>query len=355
VNHRETRIPIANIFYMLAYAWNVTPLSWQKKIVDESDYKTLWELLARLLVESIDGIFKRGLSKDYVLIEETIFGVKGQLDPGKTHRRLAWLHAKTCCSYDEFQSDIPVNQAIKATIYRMLRSTNFDLETKTRICLKKLYQRFNGITLVEYGTRRVLANVRLQRHQGHYSFPLALCRFVLDNTVFNEDNGKYQFLDFEREHQKMSTLFEAFIRNYYKKHLKEWTVRQETIKWLTDSDGIGKMYLPQMKTDITLESPLRKIVIEIKFWQDPMQRKKQEYREKYSSVNLYQLNAYLTNLEMSKSHPCNKIAEGLLLYPVLQPIPRMDVTIRGHRFRVESINLNQEWKKIGESLEQLLC
>ena len=66
-----TRIPIANIFYMLAYAWDIPP-TWEKKLIDQSDYDSLWELLSRLLIESADGLFKRGLARDYVLQEETI-------------------------------------------------------------------------------------------------------------------------------------------------------------------------------------------------------------------------------------------------------------------------------------------
>lgn len=338
---------------MLAYAWNTVP-DWFESQVDRSDYDTLWELLARLLLESSEGIFKRGLARDYVSHCETIPCVKGRLDPGNTVRRLAWHQAKTICTFDEFEPDIPVNQTIKATVYRMLRSTGFNLEPATKTGLKQLFQRLGEIGLIDYGAERILSTVKLQRNQRHYAFPMALCRFILGNTVFNEDSGKYQFLDFERDHQKMSTLFEAFVINYYKKHLKGWTVRREIINWNVEEGGTGVAHLPEMRTDITLECPSRKIVIDTKFYQEPMISRFPGSPRKFASTNLYQLHAYLTNLEGCGSHPMNDRAEGMLLYPVLQPIERLDAFMKGHRVRVESIDLNQEWRAIGHDLEALI-
>jgi 5-methylcytosine-specific restriction enzyme subunit McrC len=353
MSEKQTRIPVANIFFMLAYAWDIPP-TWQKRVVDESDYDSLWELLARLLIESTEGIFKRGLARDYVLNTENICGAKGRLDPGRTYRSLAWNHARTVCAYDEFEPDIPINRGIKAAIYRLLRSSGKKLEKKTRENLKKIYQRFGEITLIESDAQRLLHSVKLQRHQLHYFFPVEVCKFILANTTFNENDGKYTFMDFERDHQKMATLFEHFIFNYYKKHLKDWKVKREIINWAVDEGGIGIDFLPEMRTDITLERKDQKMVIDAKFYQEPMKTRFEGSARKFTSANLYQLNAYLLHLAGSSSHCCNAHAEGMLLYPVLKPIPRLDVNMLGHRIRVESIDLNQGWREIGERLRGLV-
>lgn len=350
---RKSLIPIANIFFMLSYAWDIAP-TWQKTFVDKSDYETLWELLTRLLIESSEEIFKRGLARDYVSKEEIIAGAKGRIDPGKTVRSLAWNHARTCSVFDEFEPDIAINQGIKATIYRMLKSSGRKLEKETLENLKKLYHRFGQISLVESGAERLLFSVKLQRQQRHYAFPLEICKFILANTVFNEESGKYQFLDFERDHQKLSTLFERFIFNYYKKHLTDWRVKREIIHWDVEDGGVGSEYLPEMRTDITLECPSRKMVIDAKFYQEPMKSSYAGSVKKFASANLYQLNAYLTHLVKSGSHPCNGNAEGMLLYPVLKHINVMDVHMLGHRIRVESLDLNQDWQSIGQRLEELV-
>lgn len=349
----ETRIPIANVFFMLSYAWNIDP-TWERKVVDREDYDSLWELLARLLVESTNALFKRGLARDYVVVVETIPGVKGKINIGRTFRTGAWYNAKTVCSYDEFHADITINQVIKATIYRMLRSSGHTLENKTKKSLKQLFQRFGEISLIDNEILRKINSINLQRHQLHYRFPLNLCKFILMNTVFNEAEGKYGFLDFERDHQKMSTLFEHFIFNYYKKHLKNWKVKRENIQWHYEEGGVGTEYLPMMQTDITLERYDRKLIIDAKFYQEPMKSRFPGSSKKFASTNLYQLNAYLTNLAKSKKHPCNDKAEGMLLYPVLKPIKRLDANMLGHRIRIESIDLNQNWRKISEDLNKIM-
>lgn len=339
---------------MLAYAWDVPP-TWEKKLVDRSDYDSLWELLARLLLASTEGLFKRGLARDYVLVEETIPGVKGKIDIGLSYRKVAWQNARAVCAFDEFQPDITINQALKATIYRMLRSSGYNFEKETKKAMKQLYQRFGEITLDEHDLLKRLNSIKLQRHHLHYRFPIEICKFIIGNTVFNEDEGKYNFLDFEKDHHKMSTLFENFIFNYYKRHIRNWkTVRREIIHWSYEEGGIGTRFLPEMKTDITIERYDRKVVIDAKFYQEPMKSSYPGSVKKYASANLYQLNAYLTHLAESPGHPCNAHAEGILLYPVLTPIPRLDMQMLGHRIRVESVDLNQDWRGIGESLDGIL-
>jgi len=260
------------------------------------------------------------------------------------------------CAFDEFQSDIAINQVLKATIYRMLRSSGYKLDNKTKKALKLLYQRFGEITLVENDLHRRLNTIKLQRHNMHYLFPIEICKFIISNTVFNEEEGKYSFLDFERDHQKMSALFENFVFNYYKRHIgNDWKVRKhEKILFHSGEGGEGIEYLPIMETDISLERYDCKVIIDTKFYQDPMRSRFIGSPRKFVSDNLYQLNAYLTHVARSTSHPCNKTAEGILLYPVLYPIPRLDTSMLGHRVRVESVDLNQEWREIGRSLVAII-
>ena len=352
---KESRIPIANIFYMLAYAWDLPP-TWEQRYINQSDYSSLWELLSRLLVEATDRLFKRGLVKDYVNIEEQIPGIKGKIDIGRTYRTFSWDNAKAWCSYDEYQSDIILNQVIKSTIFRILKTGNSQVEKATLGNLKQLYVRFGEITLVDNDIARNANSIRLQRHQLNYRLPIEICRFIINNTRFNEQDGKFRFIDFERDHQKMSTLFEKYVFNFCKRHLKAlgWTVKRETISWAVEKSIIGSEFLPDMVTDVTLERADRKLVIDAKFYHEPMLGRFVGSPKKYISANLYQLNAYLTHLAKSSRHPCNGSAEGMLIYPVLNPIPKLDVDMLGHRIRVESIDLNQDWRGIARRLEELV-
>ena len=231
-----------------------------------------------------------------------------------------------------------------------MRAREPELKKATKNDLKKVFQRLGRVSLKDYDTRRDLDAIRLQRHQSHYRLILAICKFILDNTVFNENRGVYEFLDFERDHQRMAALFERFVFNFYKRHLgPPWRVRSEDIRWQYEPGGIGVEYLPKMQTDITIEGPDRKLIIDTKFYQDPLEG---QWSRRFHTANLYQLHAYLSNVARTDFHPRNPQAEGMLLYARTADaeLPRLDARILGHRFRVESIDLDQPWKGIETAL-----
>jgi len=70
-------------------------------------------------------------------------------------------------------------------------------------------------------------------------------------------------------------------------------------------DGADFALVPQMETDVTLRSSARTIVVECKYTQSIYQQN--YFKGKYRSEHLYQISAYLQNLEPR--------AEGILLYP----------------------------------------
>lgn len=347
-----SKIPIANIFYMLAYAYDID-LEWARTRVDRADYETLWQLLVKLLHETIENVLKQGLGCDYQNQEDTIPGVKGRLDAGNTYSSLAWDLGKAVCIFDEYIPDVPMNQVLKETIYLLLISENPALDEENRTLLKKQFRKFAEISFHPEETKRKLASIKLQRHQRHYKLPHALCRFIRDNTVFNEKSGNYEFVDFQRDRKRLAKLFETFIRKFYAKMLLNWTVSAEEIKWKLDSGE--SILLPGMHTDISLKHEIRKIIIETKFYEKALLPDRWGGCDKFNSKHLYQLFAYLCNLEGNNSKPLNKTAEGMLLYPVnTEIIPKLDVVVKGHRMRVESIDLNQDWRCIEKCLMELI-
>ena len=76
---------------------------------------------------------------------------------------------------------------------------------------------------------------------------------------------------------------------------------------------IHATYLPTMRTDVSLRSMHRTIVIDTKYYRQTLSR----YlgNEKIRSDHLYQLFAYLKNLE-GRDDPDSR-AEGVLLYPTV--------------------------------------
>lgn len=81
-----------------------------------------------------------------------------------------------------------------------------------------------------------------------------------------------------------------------------------------------------MQTDISLESENRKIIIDTKYYHEALN----EYyeKEKIRSINMYQIFAYLKNLESTKE--INRYCEGILLYPTVTKDLDINITTHGH-------------------------
>jgi 5-methylcytosine-specific restriction enzyme subunit McrC len=80
----------------------------------------------------------------------------------------------------------------------------------------------------------------------------------------------------------------------------------------------------------------------------------QEYRGHATvrSGHIYQLFAYLKNVE--KKAERHIVVEGLLIYPLTTRKLDLNLRIHGHRLRVNTLDLNQQWPEIHADLLALL-
>ena len=123
-------IPVKNIYYLLCYAWDKLEFS-DLAPVDGDDFDSIESLLAKILVESTDTLFKRGLTHDYIETETEIAGVKGRIDFDMSMRRQLFRQGKAYCRFDDFTPNVLPNQIIKSTLKRLMRLNS------TRISLKQ--------------------------------------------------------------------------------------------------------------------------------------------------------------------------------------------------------------------------
>jgi 5-methylcytosine-specific restriction endonuclease McrBC regulatory subunit McrC len=77
-----------------------------------------------------------------------------------------------------------------------------------------------------------------------------------------------------------------------------------------------------------------------------------EDKERLRSAHLYQLFAYLKNMERH-SEPDGR-AEGILLYPTVKEEVRFSVMIQGHKMTARTIDLAKPWKEIHCGLLSML-
>ena len=337
---KESKIPIENLYFLLCYAWDRLE---ERDLVNiaAKDHSQLLDLLANVLLNGTTYLLKRGLDHDYLPHSLTYAGVKGKLLLPQTLKRNLLPHNQTVCEFDEFSPNILHNQILKTTIECLLRCEG--IEKGLQSGLRKLIPRFGGVASLPL-TEKHFRAVRLHRNNAFYGFLLDICEVIHQNLLVNEQTGTYQFRDFWRDAKQMARLFEAFVRNFYRKEIPTAKVYRENIRWQVETSQADYRLLPTMQTDISIELPSRKVLIDTKFYVETFQ----QYfdAQKIHSQHLYQLFAYLQN------HP--DAQEGILLYPVVNQ--KISATYQQHqqKIRVETIDLNQPWRQIRADLLQIL-
>jgi 5-methylcytosine-specific restriction enzyme subunit McrC len=343
-----TAIPIRNVYFLLCYSWNRLK---EGELVNlaENTPTELVDLLARVLITGIRHAKRRGLDQAYQLVSEEFPGVRGRVDVVGTARRFLAQHGRARCEFDELTVNTRVNQILKATVQRLLKVSSLD---KTlRHALQRIHKdlwRIDDRTL----SREAFRGVQLHGNNRHYRFLLNVCELVLQACLVDEETGKYRFRDFLQDERLMAKVFEEFVFNFYRIHRPELEVRKEQISWRATSEQDPQLrLLPRMNTDISLRKPGFTLIVDTKYYKQTLQ----EHFEHQSvhSAHLYQLYAYLKNIEHRDGS--DQCAEGMLLYPVVDQQLRLSYEFPGHRMRVCTVDLMQDWRLIDAELHALLA
>ncbi|GAK56982.1 McrC protein [Candidatus Vecturithrix granuli] len=336
-------IPIKNIYYLLSYAWN--KLEEGERInAAQMECETLIDLLASVLANGAAYVLRRGLDRGYVPYLEETATLRGKIDAATTLKRTYFAAPRIFCEYDEFQHNILQNQILKTTMFNVLRLPELHRDIRGR--LEQCYRKLTNIDRPTL-TKRHFGLVQLHRNNGFYDLLLDVCQLIHENLFVDEQSGAATFNDFVRDEKKMAALFEAFVRNFYKREQQQFKVEREYIEW--DAEPLNDDshdLLPKMQTDISLTSSDRKIIIDTKYYKEALQTHYD--KQTIISSNLYQIHAYLTNLEALGG--VNVHCEGILLYPTATQELNIQRKIKGHRVSVRTIDLSQEWPIIKQRL-----
>jgi 5-methylcytosine-specific restriction enzyme subunit McrC len=341
-------IPIENIYYLLCYAWN--KLDERDRVSISIDDKTeLVDLLARVLINGTRILLKRGIDRSYESRTGEISGLKGKLELSSTLKSNLNLKQRTICYYDEFSANILSNQILVTTLYRLTRTINLDAKIKGEI--KTLLWMFDNVDIFEFQSS-TFKKISYNRNNIFYGFLLNTCELIYNSSLPLEKEGTWKFIDFTKDERKMNQLFEAFIRNFYKKEQSIYpTVKKEQIKWqfkISDMENIR--YLPLMETDITLENENAKIIMDAKYYSVTMKGKFD--KEKINSSNLYQLFSYILN--QRSEHPKTHRVIGVLIYPTIDKEYNLKYRYENHDIYIKTINLNTHWRFIDQRLKDIL-
>ena len=350
-----SEIPIRNVYYLLCYAWEQMR---EGRIAEAgaTGRTELADLFAQVLANGTQRLLRQGLDRGYVPRSEDTSRIRGRIDFSTSAKRALLPQAKAHCTYDELSRNVLHNQILRSTLRLLAQVEGLDPELSAR--LKRLKRRFGGVEVIPL---RRQAFSRLQLHAGNafYRFLMSVCELVHESVIVTE-SGAWRFRDFRRDDATMWDVFENFVFNFYAHEQDAYRVHRPRIEWdlshpfdSTQSASPQQSAsperparLPAMQTDIVLESDSRTIIIDTKFYAKTLQS--YHDRQSYHSGNLYQLFSYLKNAEARGGSYTG--AEGLLLYPTVSVSLHDSFSVQGHRLRVATIDLAQDWRGIRRDL-----
>lgn len=360
----DRKIPIANLYHLLCYAWGFFELD-EEVWVDVDNHYGYAELLTKVLTLGSLHLLKQGLLRDYQAVTAPMRAIRGKLELAPSIATGQLNQGIAVCTHDEFTADIPANQILKSVLIRMARIHGMDTELSS--AARGTALRMTDVSLIEPDVR-MLGRVRIHRNNRFYGFLLSICRLILEATSVKESFDTVAELNqrfYSTVETQLPALFEAFVRNFYRTHLTPHGFSRfdpQHIEWLWKPKvEESRSYLPKMITDITLEHPDRKIILDTKFYQSGGVND----RQTFESANLFQIHAYVSQLarhaqgeqgySISRPHPCDDRAEGILLYATVGDNDFHHVfEMPPHKMAVATVNLAMDWATIEARLLEIL-
>ncbi len=354
IQYTEYGIPIRNLWHMLLYAWNEVPIQSHWSLEDVEDAPTLDALLASILAKLIRQRMRIGLGRSYVNKNESIQGIRGRINFPESLRQRTFERREAYCEFQQFSANSPKNQIVRSTLARLVQIGNFGPDhnkaEQLRHDLRKLIQALDGIDLIELQSD-FIRRQQLDRNDHDYRLMLAVCELILQRQMPTEVTGEHTSPVIDHDALILYNVYERFVANFYRIHLKEYTVRaQSRLSWHAKYDN---PYLPSMQPDLIIQDNLSGeiIVLDTKFTAKSL-IENEWGKEIFDSSHLYQLYAYLSSQKhISGEH---QKASGILLYPAVHYRLSERIELQDHVIRIECIDLAASWQEIEGQLLNLV-
>ncbi len=338
-------IPIRNIYYMLAYAFQVLNEQGYKNITAEH-FENVADLCAAILIKGVSLQIKRGLSREYIQDTEPLSALRGRIEISESIKTRSILKRQLVCSYDEFSENSYMNRILKTTMELLLRA---DIDKNRKKEIRKLLVFLANVDTLDIHT--INWKIQYNRNNQTYRMLISVCYLVIKGLLQTTSNGTLRFMDFFDE-QRMCRLYEKFILEYYRKEFPQINANASQIPWALDDDV--KDMLPVMQTDIMLSYKDRTHIIDAKYYAHSLQ---QQY-DRYSihSGNLYQIFTYVKNKECELAKKNGGIVSGMLLYAKTDEavFPENAYHMSGNAIEVRTLDLNKEFGEIREQLNGIV-
>lgn len=330
-------VPMRNIYYLLCYAWRSNLGDYLRAGEIPGDRPE--DLFALLLAQALEPLLPHRLDRGFIEEQEDLRGPRGKILLGATTSRALRPRGRAACSFDEISVDIPSNRVLKCTLRRLRAVPSLAPELRARVdrCVRALSRVANvGVSAAD------AARVVLHGNNAPYLLLMRICRLVLEQLLPVEGAGTSRMRSFFGDESAMGRLFQEFLYQFLRREQRGYTVRSGLRpRWQNDADfKAHAAFLPGMETDLDLERPGQRIIVEAKFYAEPLRVRFD--RAALRSEHLYQLMAYLHASRTAHGPQ----PEGVLLYAGVGEPLDLRFRIDGHLVRVRSLNLDQPWQGV---------
>lgn len=337
-------IRIQNIYYMLAYAFQVLHEQGYKDVATEN-FENAAELLSAILCRGVSVQIKRGLCRQYITNEEPLGSPRGKIEIGESIKTQAIRKKQLVCAYDEFSVDAYTNRIIKTTMELLLRANISKAQKKD---IRRLLIYFDDVSVLDIHT--INWDIHYDRNNQTYRMIIAVCQLVIKGLLQTSVDGSMRIMDYADD-QTMAKLYEKFILGYYQREHPDIKAYSPQIPWQV-TDGYRTL-LPTMQSDIVLASKRSKktLIIDAKYYSHNTQMKAPYMTQTLHSGNLYQIFTYVKNWNAAP----DEIVSGMLLYAHTDDgvQPDNDYQMSGNQISVKTLDLNCDFSFISAQLDAI--
>lgn len=337
-------IRIQNIYYMLAYAFQVLHEQGYKDVATE-DFENTAELLSAILCRGVSVQIKRGLCRQYITNEEPLGSPRGKIEIGESIKTQTIRKKQLVCVYDEFSVDAYTNRIIKTTMELLLRASISKVRKKE---LRKLLIFFDSVSVLDI--HNINWDIQYDRNNQTYRMIIEVCRLVIKGLLQTSADGSTRIMDYADD-QTMAKLYEKFILGYYQREHPDIKAYSPQIAWQV-TDGYRTL-LPTMQSDIVISNKKTKktLIIDAKYYSHNMQMKAPYMTQTLHSGNLYQIFTYVKNWNAAP----DETVSGMLLYARTDDAiqPDNDYQMSGNQISVKTLDLNNDFSAIANTLDQI--
>lgn len=317
------KVPLANLFGMLEYAYNLKSFRFLEGLINCQSLEEFYSQLALILAKRILNRCRQGIYRTYVQKTNQLAYVRGRMDLQRTIQK-PWK-TKLSCNYEEYTSDIEDNQILVWTLRCIIRCGICHEQALSAV--RKAYRTLQGLVTLQPFRPSNCMGRQYNRLNEDYQLLHAICHFFLENTAPSHQLGNQTTLPFL---VNMARLYELFVAEWLKVNLPQslFLKYQERI-------NIGSSV--QFKTDIVL-------------YESGTMTPRYILDTKYKNPDSPAKNDISQVLTYALSKHCD---EAILVYPA-QLTRSLDERIGGIRVRSLTFSLSEELNQAGRTFLQTL-